>query len=71
MMALLRIRPTSGHFTWTILQSSGVRGGNGEAEADERMRQCLSQGREQGFEAAGALADLHAQIAAHNLVMAR
>jgi len=59
----------SGHFTWTILHSSGVRGGNGEAEADERMRQCLSQGGEQGFGAAGAFADLHAPLAVHNLVM--
>jgi len=58
--------PTSGHFTWTILHSSGVRGGNGEAEADKRMRQCLSEGGKRGFGAAGALADLHAQLAAHN-----
>jgi hypothetical protein len=46
-----------------------VRGGNGEAEADKRMRQCLSEGGKRGFGAAGALADLHAQLAAHNLVM--
>jgi hypothetical protein len=66
-MALLRIRPMSGHFTWTILHSSGVRGGN--READKRMRQCLSEGGKRGFGAAGALADLHAQLAAHNLVV--
>jgi hypothetical protein len=57
MMALLRIRPTSGHFMRIILHSSGVRGGNGEAkvEADKRMRQCLSEGGKRGFGAAGLL----------------
>jgi hypothetical protein len=34
-----------------------------------RVRQCLSEGGRRGFGAAGALADLHAQLAAHNLVM--
>ena len=59
--------PTSGHFTWTILHSSGVRGGNGEAEA-EAGDAMLERGK-RGFGAAGALTDLHAQLAAHNLVM--
>jgi len=52
--------------------SSGVRGGNEEAEpeavADKRMRQYLGEGAKRGFRAAGALADLHAQLAPYNLV---
>jgi hypothetical protein len=31
------------------------------------MRQCLSEGGKRGFQAAGALADLHAQRSAHSL----
>ena len=68
-IALLRIRPMSDHFTWTILHSSGVREGNWEAEADKMDEATLERGREERMRAAGALAGLHAQRAAHNLAM--
>ena len=61
------MRPTSEHFKRIILHSSGVRGGNGET--DKWMKQCLSEGVKRGFGATGVLADLHAQRAAHTLVM--
>jgi hypothetical protein len=66
-VALLRRKPMSEHFRWTILHRSGLRGGNGKT--DKRTKQCLSEGGKRGFRATCALADLHAQRAAHNLVM--
>jgi hypothetical protein len=48
-----------------------VRGGGGRAEADRLTRQCLSEGGKRGFGPTGALADLRAQRAAHNLAMSQ